>query len=162
MRGNKHYTTQNIRIPILTIFSINFIDRIGMNCKYVTHHVGSKGAPSRRTVLIGRTSTEQWEFQELLGGTRRLTLQLNRYDPQRNVMETIFPVHLHPFLLNLSARSFCDAPVFMPSSQRLSYCTYFHRIWCEYPATTRYPWYTAFNFLTTSTINISAMVTCAG
>jgi hypothetical protein len=37
------------------------IDRNGSDCKYVeifTHHVGSIGAPSRRTVFISGTNTE--------------------------------------------------------------------------------------------------------
>jgi hypothetical protein len=39
-------------------------------CKYVeifTHHVGSIGAPSRRTVFVRGTSAEQRESPEIAG-----------------------------------------------------------------------------------------------
>jgi hypothetical protein len=52
------------------------IERNGSDCKYVeicTHHVGSAGAPSRRTVFISGTNTKQREVLRLPGGTRRLT-----------------------------------------------------------------------------------------
>jgi hypothetical protein len=40
------------------------------DCKYVkifTHHVGSIGAPSRRTVFIRGTNTKQWEVPKIAG-----------------------------------------------------------------------------------------------
>jgi hypothetical protein len=49
-----------------TVRSINVIKRNGSKCKYVeifTHrHVGSTGAPSRRTVFVRGTSAEHREL----------------------------------------------------------------------------------------------------
>jgi hypothetical protein len=69
------------------------IDKNGSNCKYVeifTHHVGSIGARSRRTVFIRETSFKLWEvpniasrnmktniYQEGCTGLRA-TIDLNR------------------------------------------------------------------------------------
>jgi hypothetical protein len=50
--------------------SINIVKRNGSKCKYVeifTHHVGSIGAPSRKTVFVRGTSAEQREFPEISG-----------------------------------------------------------------------------------------------
>jgi hypothetical protein len=46
------------------------IERNGSKCKDIeifTHHVGSIGAPSRRTVFVRGTSAEQREFPEIAG-----------------------------------------------------------------------------------------------
>jgi hypothetical protein len=50
--------------------SINVIERNCSDYKYVeisTHRVGSIGAPSRRTVFIRGTNTEQWEGSKIAG-----------------------------------------------------------------------------------------------
>jgi hypothetical protein len=50
--------------------SVDVIERIGSDCKYVeifTHRVGSIGAPSRRTVFITGTNTKQLEVPKTAG-----------------------------------------------------------------------------------------------
>jgi hypothetical protein len=49
---------------------MNVIKRNSSKCKYVeifTHHVGSIGAPSRRTVCVRETSAEQRKSPEIAG-----------------------------------------------------------------------------------------------
>jgi hypothetical protein len=49
--------------------SVNVIERNGSNCKYgekFTHRHGSIGAPSRRTVFIGRKNKE-WKLRKIAG-----------------------------------------------------------------------------------------------
>jgi hypothetical protein len=46
------------------------IERNPCDCKYVeilTHHVGSIGAPSRRTMFIRGTNPKQWEVPKIAG-----------------------------------------------------------------------------------------------
>jgi hypothetical protein len=55
---------------LFTIRSINAIKGNSSKRKYVeifTHHVGSIGVPSRRTVFVRGTSAEQREFPEIPG-----------------------------------------------------------------------------------------------
>jgi hypothetical protein len=54
---------------LFTIRSINVIKRNSSKFKYVeifTHHVGSIGAPSRRTVFVRGTSAEQRESPDII------------------------------------------------------------------------------------------------
>jgi hypothetical protein len=49
---------------------INVIQRNGSDLKYVeifTHHFGSIGAQSRRTVYVRGTNTRQWEGPKIAG-----------------------------------------------------------------------------------------------
>jgi hypothetical protein len=55
-------------------------ERNGSECKYVeifTHHVGSIGAPSRRTVFIRGTNTKQLEVPKIVGRNTK-TIDLNK------------------------------------------------------------------------------------
>jgi hypothetical protein len=74
MRCDKNYITQKTsglwtnNINKFKSVTINMIERKGSDCKYVeifTDHVGSIGAPSRRTVFIRGTNTKQWEHQTM-------------------------------------------------------------------------------------------------
>jgi hypothetical protein len=53
------------------------IERNGSDCKYVeifTHHVGSVGEPSRRTVFIRGTNTKQKKSLRFLVGTLKANI----------------------------------------------------------------------------------------
>jgi hypothetical protein len=53
------------------------IERNGSDCKYVeifTHHVGSIGAPSRRTVFIRGTNTKLWEAPNIASRKKKTDL----------------------------------------------------------------------------------------
>jgi hypothetical protein len=76
--GNKNVITKNYIHRTLVVWTnvinnfrllgINVIERNCSDCKYVeifTHHVGSTGAPSRRTVFIRGTNTKQWEVSKI-------------------------------------------------------------------------------------------------
>jgi hypothetical protein len=50
--------------------SINMSERNGSDCEYIeifTHCVGSRGAPSKRTVFVRGTNTKQLEVPKIAG-----------------------------------------------------------------------------------------------
>jgi hypothetical protein len=60
--------------------SINVIERNGSDCKYVeifTHHVGSIGARSRRTVFIRGTNTKQPEVPNIASRNTKVSIFQN-------------------------------------------------------------------------------------